>query len=231
METDDTTTEPDGGQQGDDSGQAPQQQPEQTVDGDESALPPWAQKALRDARAEAGKSRTQAKANAANEARQQLAQDIGKALGLFDDDADEPPTPEQLTEQLRESRGQLTSAQEQAVAAAIELSVYRTAAGLGANADRLLDSRAFCDEIDSIDVDPADREAFATAVKERITAALDRDPSLRAQSAGRSGGDMSAGTGDQPPSLEKRIAEAQAAGDTRLVLALKTQQLRQIPLT
>lgn len=230
METDDTTTEPDSGQQGD-GGQAPQQQPEQPADGDESALPPWAQKALKDARAEAGKARTVAKANAANEARQQLAQDIGKALGLFDDNADEPPTPEELTEQLRESRGQLTSAQEQAVSAAIELSVYRTAAGLGANADRLLDSRAFCDEIDGIDVDPSDRTAFAEAVKERITAALERDPSLRAQTAGRSGGDMGAGVGDQPPSIEKRIAEAQAAGDTALVLRLKTQQLRQIPLT
>lgn len=64
-----------------------------------------------------------------------------------------------------------------------------------------------------------------------IDAAVKQLAALAPQSAGRSGGDMSAGTGDQPPSLEKRIAEAEAAGDTRTVLALKTQQLRQITIT
>ncbi|MEO6085195.1 MAG: hypothetical protein ABIQ18_18980, partial [Umezawaea sp.] len=52
------------------------------AEGDIKSLPEWAQTAIEKLRGEAGKARTTAKANAADEARQQLAQDIGKVLGL-----------------------------------------------------------------------------------------------------------------------------------------------------
>ncbi|HET6356089.1 hypothetical protein [Streptomyces sp.] len=188
---------------------------------DIASLPDWAQKVITEARAEAGKARTVAKQNAATEARQQLAQELAPILGLG---GDKPPTPEELTAQLRESQGQITSAQEQAAAAAIELHVYKTAARLGADADALLDSRAFCDSIDALDPDQQP-EQFNAAVQQAIEAALHRNPSLRARSAGRSGGDMGGGgSGDQPHSLDKQIAEATAKRDFATVIRLKRQR-------
>jgi hypothetical protein len=192
-------------------------------DGKVDSLPGPVAKVIRDAREEAGKARTVAKQNAANEARQQLTQDIGKALGLID--GNKAPTPEELTEQLRQSHGALTTAQEQAASAAIELNVYKTAHRLGADADALLDSRQFCDTVDNIDPG-LDEQAFATAVEQAIQAALGRNPSLRARGAGRSGGDMggAGGSGDQTASIDKQIAEATAKRDFASVIRLKRQK-------
>lgn len=75
------------------------------------------------ARAEAGKSRVTAKQRAADEARIQLAQDIGRALGITPDGQEADPA--QLT-------AQLTASQAQARQTAVELSVYRHAAEAGA---------------------------------------------------------------------------------------------------
>ncbi|EPH40342.1 hypothetical protein ABT390_13540 [Streptomyces aurantiacus] len=111
------------------------------------------------ARAEAGKSRVTAKQKAADDAVQQLTQDIGKALGLIKDD--EQATPEQLTQQL-------TTAQEQARATAVELAVHRTAPSAGANPDALLDSRAFATAAATLD--PADTDAVTAAIKAAVTA-------------------------------------------------------------
>lgn len=161
-------------------------------DGKVDSLPTDVAKVIREAREEAGKARTVAKQNAAEEARQELLATISKAVGL--DGGDKPPTPEELTQQLMRSHSERTVAQEDAAAARIELHVYRTAHRLGANADALLDSRAFCDEVDNLD--PSDPKAFNTAVEKAINEALGRDPRLRAQGAGQSGGDLSGGTGE-----------------------------------
>lgn len=175
---------------------------------DVGSLPDWAQKIITDARADAAKARTTAKQQAADDARSSLAQQIGKALGLVQDDA--PLTPEQLQQQLAEAQQQGTTAQEQALANAIELSVYRTAQTLGANADALLDSRAFCDGIDALDVDPADRAAFEAAVTERVNAALIANPTLRnTAAAGRSGPDGTpAGAAGTPPPRSTSLQQA-----------------------
>ena len=161
-------------------------------DGQVDSLPDPIAKVIREAREEAGKARVVAKRNAADEARQELLASISKAIGL--DEGEQPPTPEQLTEQLRQTTGELTSAQEQAASAAIELHIFKTAQRLGANADALLDSRAFCDTIDSLD--PSDPEAFNKAVEKAINEALGRNPNLRAQAAGRSGADLNGGSGE-----------------------------------
>jgi hypothetical protein len=182
-----------------------------------ASLPPWAQKQLADARAEAAKARTTAKENAAREERERL-------LKLLSPDAEEPLTPEQLAQQLAEARTAGTSATQAAAAAAIELAVYRTAQRLGANADALLDSRQFCDGIDAIDIDPTDRDAFTAAVTEKVNAALSANPALRAgPTAGRSGGDLGggAGSGDGALTLDAQIAEATAKRDWPRVFALK----------
>ncbi|GGV68850.1 hypothetical protein GCM10010294_25010 [Streptomyces griseoloalbus] len=173
-------------------------------DGKVDSLPEPVAKVIRDAREEAGKSRTVAKANAAEEARQELLATISKAVGL---DAEKPPTPEELTRQLTQSQTSLTAAQEQAASAAIELHVYKTALRLGADADALLDSRKFCDKIDSIDVSKP--EAFNKEVEAAITEALDANPKLRTGLAPRrGGGDFTGGPGTQrrPTSLHDAIA-------------------------
>jgi hypothetical protein len=175
-------------------------------DGKVESLPDPVAKVIREARAEAGKERTTAKENAANEARQELLTTISKALGL---EGEKPPTPEELTQQLAQSTGALTSAQEEAAAARIELHVYKTAARLGANADALLDSRAFCDTIDNID--PSGKpEEFNAAVEQAITQALDANPQLRMVPGvpRRGGGDFPGGPGTtgRPTSLGQAVA-------------------------
>jgi hypothetical protein len=190
---------------------------------DVASLPPWAQKKLADANAEAAKARVTAKENAAKEARAEL-------LKQLSGDAPEPLTPEQLQQQLAEARTQGTTATQAAAAAAIELSVFRTAQRLGANADALLDSRAFCDGIDALDIDPSDTAAFTAAVTEKVNAALAANPALRAgPTAGRSGGDMGGGggSGDGAATIDAQIAEATKRRDFAAVIRLTRQKAAQ----
>lgn len=174
-------------------------------DGKVDSLPDSVAKVIRDAREEAGKSRTVAKQNAAEEARQELLGTISKALGL---EGEKPPTPEELTQQLAQSTGALTTAQEEAAAARIELHVYKTAIRLGANADALLDSRSFCDAIDNLDPSLSPND-FNAAVEKAINEALGSNPQLRGgQVPRRGGGDFPGGPGTtgRPTSLGQAVA-------------------------
>ncbi|MFF7234407.1 hypothetical protein [Streptomyces sioyaensis] len=132
------------------------------------------------ARAEAGKSRVTAKQKAADDARQELAQQIGKALGIVKDDA--PADPAQLTQQLE-------AEQSKARTTAVELAVYRTARDAGGDPDALLDSRSFAAAI--ADLDPTDTAAVKAAVEQAVAG----NPKLAAvqQPAGpaRSGAEFS----------------------------------------
>lgn len=112
-------------------------------------------------RRENAASRTNAKAQAAEDARNELAQSIGKALGLV---KDEPVDPARLTEQL-------TQAQEQARQSALELAVYRAAPSADA-ATALLDSRSFLAKV--ADIDPSEGDKIAEAV----TGAVQENPAL-----------------------------------------------------
>ncbi|MFG7941195.1 hypothetical protein [Streptomyces cacaoi] len=180
-----------GSDEGQTAGQAPDSRPTPTAPapqpaaGDESTLPAWAQKALSDARAEAGKSRVAAKEKAADDARADLAQQIGRALGLVDDD--QAPDPAALTQQL-------TTAQEQARTTAVELAVYRAAQAAGADPDALLDSRQFADAV--AEVDPTD----TAAVRAAIEAAVKANPKLAAPSGPPRGGAEFAGAPTAPRS-------------------------------
>lgn len=95
---------------------------------------------------------------------------IAKALGLK---GDEPPDPEKLTQQL-------TQEQQRAREAAVQLAVYRSAATAGGDPDALLDSASFLRGLGN--VDPADSEAVATAIK----AAVEANPRLGANGTRRS---------------------------------------------
>lgn len=137
---------------------------------DISSLPDWAQKQIKDARAEAAKSRTTAKQQAAEEAQRQTLAQVAKALGLGEDEA---PDVDGLTEQIEHS---------QAVAfrSSVELGVFRAASALGADAEALLDSNKFIDSLDGlVDEDPRSKE-FAEAVRAKVQEAVEANPKYKA---------------------------------------------------
>jgi hypothetical protein len=120
-------------------------------------------------RQENGAARTNAKAQAAEEARNEFAQSIAKALGLSKDA--EPADPAKLTEQL-------TASSAEARAARVELAVFR-AAGSIADPVALLDSKTFLASVK--DIDPTDGAALQAA----IAAAVESNPRLGSASPSR----------------------------------------------
>lgn len=137
---------------------------------DISTLPDWAQKAIREARAEAGKARTTAKQNAADQARAEVTAQIAKALGLAQDD---PVDPAALTAQIEQAQGN-------AWRSAVELQVYRLAGQHGANPEALLDSLKFVDSLEElVAVDPRSPE-FATALATKVQEAVAANPGYKA---------------------------------------------------
>lgn len=182
---------------------------EQGGSGDNSqdikALPAWAQKALTDARAEAGKARTTAKENAAKEAREQLLKDLGLLK------PDETPDPAKLAAELGEKDARLAELATSAKTQAIELAAYKAAGKHDANPAALLDSRSFLKSVEGLD--PTDKD-FDTLLDAEIKKAVEGNQQLRAgQAPRRGGGDFPGGPGTtgRPTSLGQAVA-AQLAG-------------------
>lgn len=126
---------------------------------------------------------------------------LGRLLGY---EKDETPDPAGLTARVSE----LTDS---GASLARENMTLRVAAGLGANADMLLDSRRFAETVKGLD--PADRAAFETAIKTWI----DGNPSYRLAPAvpPTSGGFRPQGDARVPgqkKSLDDAIAGAYAGG-------------------
>lgn len=128
---------------------------------------------LRKARDEAYANRVKARdaeqaATAAAEEKDALIQQIGKALGLVnDDDEDSGPDADALARSVAEE-------QQRAADAHRELAVYKAAAKAGGDPEKLLDSRRFLDAIK--DVDPADTDAVTAAVKDAVASNPDLAP-------------------------------------------------------
>jgi hypothetical protein len=158
-------------------------------------------------RRENAASRTNAKQQAADEARSELANTIGRALGLV---KDEPVDPQELTQQLTASQAAAKSAQ-------VELAVFRAAASTDADASALLDSRTFLAKV--ADIDPSDSAAIQAAITEAVTA----NPRLgkAATAPGLKPNPAQGRSASPPATVAEQIAAAQAAGDTRTVLRLK----------
>lgn len=138
-------------------------------------LPPWAQRELKKLREEAAGNRVKAKEVSDRLAAFEAAQDqqrkaFAKALGLA---PDEPPTPEQLTEQLNSTRAERDAEQQRARQTAVELAVFRQAAAQQVDGNALLDSRAFVTALDGLDPAAAD---FNQRVTEAINVAAERNP-------------------------------------------------------
>jgi hypothetical protein len=150
------------------------------------------EKELADARRDAGKARTDAKKQAADDAVKALTQQLGRALGFVKDDT--PPDPKALAEAIAQKDTALSEKDAALRAKDVELSVWARADKLNARAGALLDSRSFVKAIS--DLDPS-AKGFTTALDDAIKAALKDNPAFAAaSSAGKSGGDLSGGTGE-----------------------------------
>lgn len=181
------------------------------------AADPWADPAAAKAeieklRRENGAARTTAKQTAADEARAEFAQSIGKVLGLVKDD--EPVDPAELTKQVG-------SSQAEAKQARVELAVFRNAATAGGDPAALLDSSSFLASLAS--VDPSDSTAVTAAIQSAITAnprlsAAPADPRTPAPNPAQG---ASAGGA---PGLDAQIDEATKAGNIALAISLKQQR-------
>lgn len=178
-----------------------------------SDLPQWAQDLIKNTRGEVARTRVEAKKQAAEEAaaaaKKQMAEDIGRALGIITDDTPEEDKldPDQLKQLLE---GERTSTQ----MARTELAVFKAASGGTFNAAALLDSRSFLDSVK--DLDPSDAEAVNAAIAKAIEAnpwlkvepapSVDPAPAdpapapvpTNAPTAPPSGGSFAGGPGGQP---------------------------------
>ncbi|MET9729665.1 hypothetical protein ABZZ79_03060 [Streptomyces sp. NPDC006458] len=168
------------------SGAKPKPPAKQAADENPAAKIARLEKDLKAANGEAAKARTSAKKAAADEARTEIVQELGKALGLIKDDKDAPLDPAALKAQVE----QATAAHRET---AVELAVYRGASKYGADPDALTDSRAFLSSIKGLD--PSD-EGFAKAVQAAIKKAVDDNPKLKVATAPkRTSSDFNGGAG------------------------------------
>lgn len=177
-----------GGQQtGGDAGQGDQQTGQSGAwDGKVESLPEPVQKMIRDLRKEAGDNRVGK--TAAEEQQQKILKAVAKAAGLKVDDEEDTPDAAKLTEQL-------TTTQQQARDAAVELAVFKAAGPAGADPIGLTDSRTFMTKVGKLDPTADD---FAAKVKAEIETATKDNPKLKAGRApGASSVDHAGGTGDQ----------------------------------
>lgn len=141
------------------------------------ALPEWAQREIKKVRRENQTLRSktdQEKQAAADAAKTELAQSIGKALGLVEDDT--PADPQELIAAAQQREQAATAA---ARAAQVTLAVY-SAAPSKTTADLLLDSRTF--EQALADLDPTASD-FQAQVAEKVSAAIAANPARYATEA------------------------------------------------
>lgn len=163
-------------------------------------LPDWAQRIIRDTRAEAATNRT-----GKTTAEQRMAETVkafAKAAGIEIPDDDDKPDPAKLTQQL-------TATQTQARQSAVELAVYKAASKHTGDPDALLDSRAFLTKVG--DLDPT-ADDFAAKIDGAIKDAVEHNPKLKAGRApGSSSVDHAGGTGEghttrTPKPLDQAVA-------------------------
>ncbi|WP_086765350.1 hypothetical protein [Streptomyces bobili] len=148
------------------------------------------EKELADARRDAGKARTDAKKQAADDAVAAITKQLGKALGFVKDDA--PPDPKALADAIAQKDTALTQKDAALRAKDVELAVWSRADKLKAKAGALLDSRSFVSSI--AELDPSDK-GFQTALDKAIKDAVDGNKAFAVTPpAGKSGADLSGGT-------------------------------------
>lgn len=168
-------------------------------DGKVESLPPAVKKLIDDARAEAGKARTTAKEQAAQEARD----DLLRKLGLTKD-GEPAQTPEQLAEKLASREAQLYTMR-------VETALAKSAKAHSGDEDLVTAVLAHEGKLDELDPDST---TFAAELDALVKAAVEGNPKLKAaQAAGVSGGQFTGGSGEgkQRPTSIGAALTAQAA--------------------
>lgn len=203
--TDDDQDDDDAGGTGDDDAKddagkddkpKPKAPAKKPSDEDPAATIARLQKELKTANGESAKARTTAKKQAADEARTEIVQELGKALGLIKDDKDAPLDPAAL-------KAQVESATTAHKSTAIELAVYKGAGKAGIDPDAITDSRAFMASI--AELDPTDA-GFAKAVTAAMKKAAEDNPKLKVATAPkRTTSDFNGGAGSssEPDSIDE----------------------------
>lgn len=122
--------------------------------------------------------RTAAEKSASEQAAQQQADLVKKfaaAFGLPGGEEAKPPTVEELTKQLTDSRAETEKTAALARQRDVELAVYKSAGTAGGDADALLDSRSFLTSIKGLDPTAS---TFADDVAAAVKKAVDGNPKL-----------------------------------------------------
>lgn len=156
--------------------------------------PEAARREIEKLRKENGDARIQAKAQAAEQARQDAISAFAKAMGI-DIPGDEKPTVEGLTEKLNAVGTEAEQARAALKQSQIELAILKEASKQKVDIDRLINSRSFYENVTSFDPTAED---FATAVQVAIEAEVEKDRTLKATGGpAKSGAETYGGTGDQ----------------------------------
>lgn len=168
------------------------------------------------ARQEAGKERVNAKASAAESATQDVLTKVLGALGI-EPDGKKKVTIDDVTSDLAKRDGKILDL-------TAENAVLRRAAQAGADPDKLLNWSPFVQAMKALD--PSDQGKYGKAVDALIAETVSANPFLKlAQAAGKSGTELSGGTGEGTKSIQERISEAEAKGDFVTSRQLKNMQL------
>lgn len=156
-------------------------------------------------RDEAKRGRTEAKATAAETARNELVQQLAREAGLLPADGATKVTPEQLTAELQQSKTETATAKATARDALVQLALYETADKHGATPGQLL-SLVVLRDTTTLDPEAAD---FRDKVIAAAQAAAEANPVLKsAPAAARSGAEFTGrpGAPQTPSNLEEAIA-------------------------
>lgn len=157
-------------------------------------------KMIRDLRKENAADRTNAKTTAAQQARDELAQQIGKAIGLIQPEGEaKPPTPEELAERLTQTSRERDEALTEYRALQVKHAATNAASAHGADAVALMDSLSFTSKLQELN--PSD-DTFTTALDALVAKAVEDNPKYKVQGPAptASSGDFSGGSGDKLPS-------------------------------
>jgi len=172
------------------------------------------QKRIKMLTAENAKNRIAAKEAAAQEARDQLAKDVLKALGIANED-DAPTDPAKLVEQLTaENKAKETAAAKAADELADlqkERQAERIARRLGADVDSLIDSRTFATALSKLDGAADDLAAQITALVEKTLADHPKYKAGGPVPPAPSGGQFTGGPGEQKDAEDMSVDEFRAA--------------------
>lgn len=172
---------------------------------DVSQLPDWAQKLIKEARADAAKSRTTAKQTAAEEARTALLADISKALGMNPDDE---PTVEQLAAELEERNTRIAELEANQTEATFQGYIRDAAKGLSLDASMLAGWQNFRDEVESELSDEFTDDDLKAAVEKVAKTYVGRPQFAAANGAPPRSGAPMPGAPQQQPQRPRSLVEA-----------------------